>query len=97
MFARVGYNTLVGVILAAVHTLIWIWWIYKENKTYKDKILASILITWLAAMFELGDFPPIAGLIDAHALWHLGTVRINNDLSRFACCLYFIDQNVVEN
>ena len=36
----------------------------------------GMIVAWviLAMSLELFDFPPWHGLIDAHSLWHLGTV-----------------------
>jgi hypothetical protein len=36
----------------------------------------GMIVAWiiLAMSLELLDFPPWRGLIDAHSLWHLGTV-----------------------
>lgn len=35
-----------------------------------------MIVAWVvvAMSLELLDFPPIGGYIDAHSLWHLGTV-----------------------
>ena len=36
----------------------------------------GMIVAWiiLAMSFELLDFPPMWGILDAHSLWHLGTV-----------------------
>jgi hypothetical protein len=36
----------------------------------------GLIVAWiiLAMSLELFDFPPWWGMLDAHALWHLGTV-----------------------
>ena len=36
----------------------------------------GLIVAWiiLAMSLELLDFPPLGGMIDAHSLWHLGTV-----------------------
>jgi len=36
----------------------------------------GFIVAWvvLAMGLELFDFPPWGGMLDAHALWHLGTV-----------------------
>jgi hypothetical protein len=35
---------------------------------------------------ELFDFPPIWGMVDAHALWHLGTVVPTIAWYRYVLC-----------
>ena len=36
-----------------------------------------VIVAFFGAMsLELFDFPPFAGVIDAHSLWHLGTACI---------------------
>jgi len=72
------YNVIIAVIQALIATVFWLKWI-KENRKEKKhwwKIATGFLILWIASSFELGDFPPVLFLLDAHALWHMATIPL---------------------
>lgn len=55
----------------------WILWCHKHRyKSYVWKCAASVIVVNVLLLLELWDFPPWKFLIDAHALWHLGTVPV---------------------
>ena len=61
-----------------IHNLMWSWFSvekYRESgrawATWPGLVVAWII---LAMSLELLDFPPLWGCLDAHSLWHLGTV-----------------------
>jgi hypothetical protein len=73
-----GYNMAAGVIIGMSTNLLWVLWWLKVRKirpyAYKQPLI-GLLIT-LAMSLELFDFPPIWGILDEHALWHLSTIPI---------------------
>ncbi|KAM5488981.1 hypothetical protein MaudMau93_003912, partial [Microsporum audouinii] len=72
------YNMAANVVVGIIQNLLWTGFSFKQYKRYMKSWTAwpSMIVGWviLAMSLELLDFPPIGGLIDAHSLWHLGTV-----------------------
>lgn len=66
--------------LAGLATVLWVIWIALAwSAGQKSTVLWCILVQgWFvsAALLEVFDFPPFAGLLDAHSLWHLATVPL---------------------
>lgn len=75
-----GYNTLVGICVGTLVTLLWVFWMVRCWKTeagsYSWKIVAVQLSMWVAASLEILDFPPLYDLLDAHSIWHAATIPI---------------------
>lgn len=72
-----NYNTMCAVAVGVSETILWMWWIVTHwKRSYTWKILLSHVMMWFASSLELLDFPPIWGLLDAHALWHAATPPI---------------------
>jgi len=70
-------NMMVAVSLGVGAGVAWLTWFVRhleECRNFAWKVLVAILLPLLALPFELLDFPPIGDLLDAHAIWHLGTV-----------------------
>ena len=72
------YNMAANVAAGIVQHLLWSWFSIMRYRRLQ-KIWAAwpgLIVAWivLAMSFELLDFPPLWGMIDAHSLWHLGTV-----------------------
>lgn len=72
------YNMTANVVVGTLQNVLWTGFSidrYRRTKrawtTWPGLIVAWII---LAMSLELFDFPPWEGMIDAHALWHLGTV-----------------------
>jgi hypothetical protein len=63
----------------------------KEKTTLIDvspcrgMLLIFVLSVNMAALFEVLDFPPFFGLVDAHSLWHALTVPLTPVWYRFIC------------
>lgn len=53
-----------------------IWYVLNRKLKYSWKCLATIISIDLLLLLELGDFPPIFWTVDAHALWHIGTIPL---------------------
>ncbi|KAG9293533.1 hypothetical protein G9A89_005536 [Geosiphon pyriformis] len=74
-----GYNILANGSVGAVHNFIWIWWSIRNWRKRPDdawKPLSAVLYITVAMCLEIFDFPPIWGILDAHALWHASTIPL---------------------
>ena len=71
------HNMAVMVCAAAYHWCLLVRWAFfgkREGKRPGRNYLAACCLAWNAcALAEVLDFPPVYGLLDAHALWHCGT------------------------
>jgi hypothetical protein len=80
-----AFNLIIGL----THNVLWL--IYSlpiplirrypsQPKSYRPPFTINaavfVVLTTSATALELFDFPPWAGIIDAHALWHLSTAPI---------------------
>ena len=72
------YNMAANVAAGVIQNILWSSFSYKTYQKLKKPWAAwpGMIVAWiiLAMSLELLDFPPIGGVIDAHSLWHLGTV-----------------------
>jgi hypothetical protein len=72
------YNMAANVVVGIIQNVLWTWFsITRYRKLHKTwTIWPGLIVAWivLAMSLELFDFPPALGMIDAHSLWHLGTV-----------------------
>ncbi|KAK5003361.1 hypothetical protein LTR28_010264, partial [Elasticomyces elasticus] len=72
------YNMAANVAVGIVQNLMWSGFSISRYRKMRRAWAAwpGLIIAWiiLAMSLELFDFPPWKGMIDAHALWHLGTV-----------------------
>ena len=72
------YNMAANVAAGIFQNILWSSFSYKTYQRLKKPWAAwpGMIVAWiiLAMSLELLDFPPIAGVVDAHSLWHLGTV-----------------------
>ncbi|GME63566.1 hypothetical protein GTA08_BOTSDO05544 [Neofusicoccum parvum] len=72
------YNMAANVAVGIVHNLMWSWFSIDRYRRLKRTWAAwpGLIVAWIimAMSLELLDFPPWRGMIDAHSLWHLGTV-----------------------
>lgn len=72
------YNMAANVVVGIVQNLLWSWYSVMRYQKLKRAWAAwpGLIVAWiiLAMSLELFDFPPWHGMIDAHSLWHLGTV-----------------------
>ena len=71
-----GFNVKLCILVGVVQQLLWCTWaLYIRHPSRKQLITFVVLIN-AALSFEILDFPPFGGLLDAHALWHLCTVPL---------------------
>lgn len=72
------YNMAANVVVGIVQNVLWTWFSVQRYRRLKKTWAAwpGLIVAWivLAMSLELLDFPPLGGWIDAHSLWHLGTV-----------------------
>jgi len=72
------YNMAANVVAGIIQNVLWSWFSYKKYKASGRAwaMWPGFVVAWviLAMSLELLDFPPWWGCLDAHSLWHLGTV-----------------------
>ncbi|QSZ28863.1 hypothetical protein DSL72_003368, partial [Monilinia vaccinii-corymbosi] len=72
------YNMAANVVVGVLQNSLWSWFSFEEYRKSKRpwKALPGLVVAWIFTVmgFELVDFPPLWGCLDAHSLWHLGTV-----------------------
>ena len=72
------YNMAANVVAGIISNVLWSWFSLKTYQKLKKPWTAwpGLIVAWIimAMSLELLDFPPVAGMVDAHSLWHLGTV-----------------------
>lgn len=72
------YNMTANVVVGILQNSMWTWFSITRYRQSKRWYAAwpGIVVAWVivAMSLELMDFPPLGGHLDAHALWHLGTV-----------------------
>jgi hypothetical protein len=72
------YNMTANVVLGCMQNALWSWfsWVKYQQSGRAWATWPGLAIAWifLVMSLELLDFPPVWGCLDAHSLWHLGTV-----------------------
>ena len=72
------YNMAANVAAGIVQNTLWSWFSIRNYQRSKKPWAAwpGLIVAWIimAMSLELLDFPPLRGMVDAHSLWHLGTV-----------------------
>ncbi|XP_053214023.1 post-GPI attachment to proteins factor 3-like [Panonychus citri] len=78
-----AFNMKANLVAGFSSSLLWLIWAYKRLATIpmsqlKDhhivKCVISILLVNCLLIFEINDFPPIYFILDAHSIWHFGTI-----------------------
>ena len=73
-----GYNMAANVVIGIAQNILWTWFSVQRYRKVERLWAAwpGLIVAWiiLAMSLELFDFPPWWGMVDAHSLWHLGTV-----------------------
>jgi post-GPI attachment to proteins factor 3 len=73
-----GYNMGANVAIGIVQNLLWSWFSLRRFQQKRRWWAATpgLVVAWVMMVMslELLDFPPIWGVLDAHSLWHLGTI-----------------------
>jgi hypothetical protein len=72
------YNMAANVIVGVLQNLLWSGYsVYRYRKLNRFwAAWPGLIVAWIimAMSLEIFDFAPWGGMIDAHSLWHLGTV-----------------------
>jgi hypothetical protein len=72
------YNMIANIVVGMTQNVLWVAFsLFRYQKNGKPwHVWPAMIVAWimLAMSLELLDFAPWHGLIDAHSLWHLGTV-----------------------
>lgn len=73
-----GWNMELLAVMFGTFALIWFTW---GVRNFSRCLEAKLAILWvigaaLCGLLEIFDFEPVADLVDAHALWHAGTVPL---------------------
>jgi hypothetical protein len=72
------YNMEANLVVGMVHNLLWTYFSWTRWRETRQTwtIWPSMLVAWImtAMSMELLDFPPLWGAVDAHSLWHFGTI-----------------------
>lgn len=73
-----GYHVKVCIVAGAAQSLLWLLWGLRATPRTpgRSPLLAFILLVNACMTLEVLDFPPILSTLDAHALWHAGTVPL---------------------
>ena len=83
------YNMIANIVVGMIQNVLWTGFsIVRYQKSQKMwTAWPGMIVLWiiLAMSLELLDFPPWHGLIDAHSLWHLGTVIPTAWWYRYVC------------
>ncbi|KAM6295462.1 post-GPI attachment to proteins factor 3 [Aegotheles albertisi] len=72
-----GYNLAANAALGLLTVGWWLRWWLRSRLPHAWKVAAAGLLLQALALLELLDFPPLLWVLDAHALWHLGTLPLN--------------------
>uniref|UniRef100_A0A1I8HRI4 Post-GPI attachment to proteins factor 3 n=1 Tax=Macrostomum lignano TaxID=282301 RepID=A0A1I8HRI4_9PLAT len=81
-----GYNMTVNLSVGAANCIGWLIWSIRRVRSQpytRDCLLTVALLNGLV-LLEVLDFPPIWWVLDAHSLWHGGTVLLAVPWYRFA-------------
>ena len=72
------YNMAANVAVGLLQNSLWTWFSFQRWRESRRTwaILPGVVVAWImsAMSLELLDFPPLWGALDAHSLWHLGTI-----------------------
>ncbi|KAH8675624.1 Per1-like-domain-containing protein [Xylariales sp. PMI_506] len=72
------YNMAANVTVGLIQNALWTYFSWKKYRETRQiwTIWPGVIVAWLMMVMslELMDFPPLWGALDAHSLWHLGTI-----------------------
>eukprot|EP00850_Spirogloea_muscicola_P007779 SM000040S14791 [mRNA] locus=s40:381868:383280:+ [translate_table: standard] len=79
-----GWNMKVCLAMGVLQLALWSTWAGLTQHPARATVWATAAGTLLAGLLEVFDFPPLGGVLDAHALWHAATVPLTLLWWRFA-------------
>ncbi|KAF3017530.1 hypothetical protein E8E14_012725 [Neopestalotiopsis sp. 37M] len=72
------YNMAANVVVGLTQNALWTYFSWRKYRQTRRMwaVWPGCVVAWLMMVMslELLDFPPIWGALDAHSLWHLGTI-----------------------
>ena len=71
-----GYNVAVCIAAGALTAALWVAWAAATRHPARARLFQFVGAVHAAMALEVLDFPPLLGLFDAHALWHLATAPL---------------------
>ncbi|PNH06206.1 Post-GPI attachment to proteins factor 3 [Tetrabaena socialis] len=71
-----GWNMAVCVGAGVLTAVLWLAWSAWTQHPARRTLWAFLLLAHGCMLLELLDFPPLGGLLDAHAAWHVATVLL---------------------
>lgn len=96
-----GYNMKVNIIVGVLNGFGWLVWACTRwtHRKYIKWCMCTMLWVGASMTLELGDFPPLFWMFDAHALWHFSTAVLPFFWYRFLIgdCLYLLEGKPVED
>ncbi|KAH8962997.1 hypothetical protein BDL97_05G129700 [Sphagnum fallax] len=71
-----GWNMQVCTVIGVTQMLLWAVWAWRYHHPARFKLFTVVLGISLFKLLEIYEFPPLWGILDAHAIWHATTVPI---------------------
>jgi hypothetical protein len=78
-----GWNMQFCTALGVASAAGWLAFVTATRHPARGTMYAFLLLCHAALLLELLDFPPVLGLLDAHACWHAATVPLTVLFYRF--------------
>jgi hypothetical protein len=73
------WNMTLGVVLGLLNIVLWTIYWWRTRRVCRHAWMPPVLSSALAPLlffFEINDFPPMAFLVDAHAMWHITSIPV---------------------
>jgi hypothetical protein len=71
-----GWNVTLCIGVGIAQTITWAAWAARVRHPGRRQLYTFLLLLNAATLLEVLDFPPLLGLLDAHAAWHAATVPL---------------------
>jgi hypothetical protein len=71
-----GWNMQFCIASGVINALAWIAFCQRSQHPHRRTLYCFLALAYAALLLEVLDFPPIWGLLDAHALWHAATIPL---------------------
>lgn len=88
-----GYNMKFLLLNGVVNIILWLIWSWSNRTTRPVRACVfTMCLTFMLALLEILDFPPIFWIFDSHSLWHMSTIPIPYLWFRFLTKNALVDQ-----
>ncbi|XP_066995576.1 post-GPI attachment to proteins factor 3 [Anabrus simplex] len=80
-----GLNMKINIAVGVFNALGWLIWCgcSVRSQPYVWRLALFVILAGVCLVLEVLDFPPLWGLVDAHALWHISTIALPFIFYRF--------------